>query len=105
MKYGTSFVYLRDAKRFPVACLAIHTEENSPTASFGVATHNPHDLFKRSKARGISMGRMLKKPVVVDLPEPNVPHSVVIGAVLNTLQQGSLPPRLREAVSLAVAGR
>lgn len=98
-KFGTSFAYLRDSKRFPVACLAIQTEENSNEAKVQFAVYNPNDKFNRAKAREISLGRLVKHPIVIGLPEPNCHQSIIIDAFVERLKTEShLPSRLSEAI-------
>lgn len=98
-KYGTAFAYLRDLNKFPVACLAIQTEENVPEAKVQFAVYNPHDVFNRKKAREIATGRLAKHPLVITLPEPGVHQSVIIEAFVDMLKKEShLPSRLKEAI-------
>lgn len=105
MKFGTSFVYLRDAKRFPVACLALHTTPESVNVHVGVATYNPHDTFNRARARQISAGRMNKKPLIVPMPQGNLSHKAVVDAAIAAIRANApmLTPRLKDAVESYIA--
>lgn len=55
--------YLRDAKGFPVTCVAskiVHHTGGPIMVYFDFATHNPADRFSRAKARNTAAGRLEK---------------------------------------------
>jgi len=58
---GFKFVYIRDKKRFPMACVAF--TNGGDKVSFGVSVFNPTDTFKRSVGRDLALGRMVRDPV------------------------------------------
>lgn len=103
-KFGTSFAYLRDSKKFPVACLAIQTTEGSREAKVQFAVYNPHDLFDRKKAREIATGRLVKHPYTVALPSEDCHLSFIIDQFVASLKTNNkhLPSRLAEAVEVHV---
>ena len=48
--------FLRDAQRFPVACVASELVDN--TVFYAVSTHNPKDKFSRAFARKVALERL-----------------------------------------------
>lgn len=62
--------FLRDAQRFPVACVA--SELMGETVFYAVSTHNPKDKFDRAFARKVALERLamvgdhVRGPKVVD---------------------------------------
>lgn len=69
------YMYVRDAARFPVACIALKVEKNMTDVSFALSIYNPtssephkRDTFSRPRARQVAYGRFLKYPTTLNLP-------------------------------------
>jgi hypothetical protein len=57
-----TFFFLRDKRKFPVACVAYHYDEKEQKIKFGVSTHNPIDQYDRKVGRAFAASRILLEP-------------------------------------------
>lgn len=98
----TRVFYLRDANKFPVACVAsrVVDSENlkTPIIRYAISIHNPKDTFDRKRGREIAIGRLLKgKHIGWVHKQPGVKIEV-----LNEIARDpNIPQRVRDAAKLA----
>lgn len=71
--------YLRDSKRFPVACIASKLEGNK--LKYALSTHNPRDPYDKAMARNIAETRLALGRVVIErnTRKPSFPPLQCVG--------------------------
>jgi hypothetical protein len=99
------FLYLRDGKRFPVACISYHFDPETSTVLYGVSTINPLDRFSfnREVARSLAAGRLAleQKKAYLSL-DAGANNNEVMFCLLDYLERHdkTLPTRARKAIKL-----
>lgn len=63
-----SWFYLRDERKFPVACVAVHLAPGANSIYYAVSTHNPIDPYSRAIARSVALGRLKANYSVIEVP-------------------------------------
>lgn len=98
MKSGYRVMFLRDANRQPVGCLAIGLTRSQRTAKYQVSVLNPIDKFDRGLARQIALGRLVESPFTVLLSGATVDiHSISKEVMTHLSQNGDVPARANKA--------
>jgi hypothetical protein len=90
--------YLRDERKFPVACVASELLDGGKTVRFAVATHNPADRFDRVRAREVAAGRLHKSKNIAEIARPEV--RIKAAVVTAIMMDESLSTRTRDAARL-----
>lgn len=74
----TKFLYVRNSKKFPVACIAYSLDKSNDTITYGLSIYNPSDTFDREMARNVAEGRMLKRGRVIPCQVEEKPHQKIM---------------------------
>ena len=101
-KEEIKYFFLRDKKKFPVACIASMREEN--IVRFAVSTHNPTDIFDKDVARRVAEGRLLRNEVVVfHVPyESKLVRFRMLNVIAGTQNIKVIPERAKQAAKFWV---
>lgn len=95
------YIYLRDLKKQPVACIAVAFDRKRSTVSYNLSVLNPLDRFDRDVARDLAVGRLCRDPVKLDLSDTNEINShVITRSILKDMLSWDtdlLPSRARKA--------
>lgn len=84
--------FIRDASKFPVACVA--TEAEGETISYALSVRNPIDAFDRKRGRSIAESRLGLGKIHGTVPrEPGACREIL----LDIAGDEHLPKRVREA--------
>lgn len=101
MDHRVRYIYLRDTKRQPVACLAILYSAKNKKVAYGLSVLNPQDRFNRKVARELAAGRLALYGNYLDLSEvPEINCHVITRRILTDLltwEHEELPGRARKA--------
>ena len=91
------FFYLRDAKKFPVACVAtsVVTTPGGQYIAFSVATHNPADDYDKQYGRLLAKSRLISQECMVVAADAGAKTRVIERIAENPY----LPARTRSAAS------
>jgi hypothetical protein len=68
------FMYLRDARRNPIGCVAMRRDGNN--VLYQLSTSHPKDRFDKQLARKIAVGRLEDDPVVLNFEEITSRHII-----------------------------
>jgi hypothetical protein len=94
-----TFFFLRDKKKFPVACVAYTYDEKARKIKFGVSTHNPLDEYDKQFGKILAAGRMLVAPTYENI------HGHIKWNIIATVAMGAegkpspFPSRTKEAAT------
>lgn len=102
MKNSIRFVYLRDDKKQPIACLAVALDAETKKVAYGVSVLNPKDHFDRDVARDLAVGRLIRKTKTINLDHPTqeINGHYITRRIMSDLLQcdhEELPARARKA--------
>lgn len=111
MKQGIRFFYLRteptepNARGAPIACLAVFYDKSIKKVSYGVSTQNPLDTCKKSVAKDLAAGRLLRNPHTINIWAPSMKEEEITCHYINRrilqdmlmLERHELPSRARKA--------
>ena len=96
-------MFLRDRTGSPVGCLAIKTEEHlyrTAIVSYQLSVLNPADRFDREMARTIALGRLIERPIQIQMHSEASMHEIT-SVIMNDIRNDStLPSRARRAANL-----
>jgi hypothetical protein len=91
------YVYLRNEKCFPVACMAYRYDRSTGHFVYGLSVHNPLDKFERATSRKIALGRLEKDPMKFSAP-CNFPLPQALSLVITEISNNTRSPkRLQKA--------
>ena len=98
---STRFIYLRNEKKTPIACLAVSYNRDSKSVSYGISTQNPKDTFDRTIAKTIATGRLINKPITIDLSSETkiTAHIITRRIIENITATNDVPVRTFQAAT------
>jgi len=100
MENSNRIMFLRASNGHPVGAIAIRLVKGKSVAKYQFSVLNPKDNFDRAVARQLALGRLVEKPISVNLPEEANMHDIS-GAVMADLSERSdVPSRAQKAASL-----
>lgn len=93
------YIYLRDTKQQPCACIAVVYNKKASTVSYALSVLNPRDRFNRKVARDLAVGRLVQKGVSIDLSQvKSINCHVISRQILSDLiTWEDLPSRARKS--------
>jgi hypothetical protein len=92
-------MYLRDRKGAPIGCIAI--DESVPgVIGFQYSVLNPLDEFRRDVARQIAIGRLVTRPIKINVPANISRHEGAIRIMSEITKTVACPSRARRAAQL-----
>jgi len=100
VKSGFRLMFLRNLRNHPVGCLAIKLNREQGIAEFQVSTLNPKDEFNRSLSRQLAIGRLVEKPLKVEVGTDPTMHTVSHAVMTSIAKNASLPKRSQQAAAL-----
>lgn len=81
----------------PVGCVAIKVNRASKTASYQLSVLNPMDVFERSVARQIAIGRLVEKPLSVKISADASMHDISHAVMVDIAHFADVPSRAVKA--------
>jgi hypothetical protein len=99
------YTYLRDANRFPVACLAMQYDKETNTVLVGIATVHPSDMkghYSKSLARRLAVGAAGINPIVIPMTvnSKSITTHDILWDTLEALEDNKhVPTRAKKAIS------
>jgi hypothetical protein len=100
MKSNRRIMYLRDSKNQPVGCIAISISKDRRSVQYQLSVLNPADRFERSLARHITLGRLVEKPIRLQLSKDASNHVVSELVMTDISELTDTPSRARKAAKL-----
>ena len=103
MDHRVRYIYLRDSKKAPQACIAVLYSPKNKRVAYGLSVLNPQDRFNRKVARELAAGRLALygNEYHLDLSEaPEINCHVITRSILIDLltwEHDQLPGRARKA--------
>jgi hypothetical protein len=91
------YIYLRNRKNFPVACIATKINYQSGQIEYGYSVYNPDDKFDKNVARDEADKKADQKKLAAAWSESFTAHKSTESVLNNLLQQEDLPLRLKVA--------
>jgi len=91
------YIYLRDRKNFPVACVATKINYQSGKIEYGYSVYNPDDKFDKNVAREEADKKAEAKKFSAVWSESFTAHKSTESVLNSLLQQHGLPLRLKIA--------
>lgn len=89
---GIRVFFIRDASKFPVACVA--TEAEGESISYALSVRNPIDAFDRKRGRSVAEARLKMGKIHGNVPrEPGACKEIL----MDIAGDAHLPKRVREA--------
>jgi hypothetical protein len=85
------FMYLRDERRKPVACVAMRRDGNN--VLYQLSTAHPKDQFDKKLARTIAVGRLEDDPVVLNFEEELTSGHLISSHVMQDVLDNSTARR------------
>lgn len=97
--------YIRDASKFPVACVATRVIDErpgvkTPEIEFALAIHNPKDTFDKVRGREIAVGRLEKHKIQGYVGKEAGASKRILELIA---RDEKLPQRVREAAKYRAA--
>jgi hypothetical protein len=95
------YLYLRNANKFPVACIAYSVSLDKGTVVYGISTYNVRDepSYDQRMARELAVGRAILNRQILFLPKGYHKLTDIIWLLMSHLDQNKgLPTRTRKAV-------
>ena len=101
MDHRVRYIYLRDNKKAPQACVAVLYSAKNKKVAYGLSVLNPQDRFNRKVARELAAGRLALYGNYLDLSEvPEINCHVITRRILTDLltwEHEELPGRARKS--------
>jgi hypothetical protein len=96
---------VENAKGAPIACLSVFYDKANKKVSYGISTLNPLDTCKKSVAKDLAAGRLLRSPHTVNVWVPSMKEEDITCHYINRrilqdllmLERHELPSRARKA--------
>ena len=83
-KMTTKFMFLRDAKRNPVACIATNFDKETNKFTYQYSVVHSDDQFDKERGRQIAEGRLRSNPILlVDSEDADQQYAGSVGSVLS----------------------
>ena len=91
---NAKIVYVRDKKKFPVACVAFTT--NGTELNYGYSVYNPVDKFDKKQARDFALDRLSNKTIKAELPENSTRETLLEDIFATVASNADLPHKIRK---------
>lgn len=108
------FFYLRNEQRFPVACVCSAIAQAHPErAQFTMSIFNPRDVFDKTRAKEVALGRMQAGRFLGEVPVDRGIKLAIMQAIASLeflpgqhgKGKGLVPARIRDAARYWLAHR
>lgn len=93
---NTRIMYMRSVIGQAIGCLAIQFNKSEGKVSYQFSTLNPKDAFNRTIARNISVGRLQKHPITLDVHTTSM-HDISVAVMQHIVDSGTAPNRTVKA--------
>lgn len=91
------YMYLRNRKNFPVACVATKLNCKENKIEYGFSVHNPEDQFDKRVARAEADKRLLNNTFSAEWSPDFSAHENTKSVLNDLLKQDNIPLMLRVA--------
>jgi hypothetical protein len=92
MSITLRIMYLRNSKKFPMACIAIALDRPNGAISYQYSVFNPEDHFDKRMARELALGRLISRPVKITDQDSEINFNQISWAVMEHLSQSKTAP-------------
>jgi hypothetical protein len=86
-------MYLRDNGGRPVGCIIIGKNMSTQTFEYQFSVLNPVETFNRNRGRAVASGRLLKKPIPINVPSPASMHDITFAVMTSIAATKGAPTR------------
>lgn len=93
-------MFLRGVNNFPVGCLAFSytkSASNTSTIQYQISTLNPCDAFDRRVARQLAIGRVIERPISIQIDNNISYNEMVKRIMIDMVNRSEVPNRSRSA--------